>query len=75
MRFSLDPNEERAQSIICIARYLRDTRDKGMILHPHKDKSFEFFANADFSGLWNKDTASEDVSITRRFRVGRPIAP
>lgn len=68
-RFSLDPSGKHAEAIIYIVRYLRNTRDKGMILDPHKDKYFEVFADADVTGLWNKDTASEDVSIAK-LRTG-----
>ena len=64
-RFSIEPEQSQADAIIHLARYLRDTKDEGIILDPNKDKSFEIFADADFVGLWDKESAGEDVSTTK----------
>jgi hypothetical protein len=45
------------------------TRDEGIILSPDVNSSFECYADADFCGLWNKDTAEEDPS-TAKSRMG-----
>ena len=71
-RFSIDPDTTHAQAIIHIARYLRDTRDKGILFDPNKEMSLEVFADADFAGLWNKDIAEEDV-CTSKSRTGYVI--
>ena len=63
--FSIDPDTTHAQAIICIARYLRDTRDKRIIFDPNKEESLEVFADASLAGLWNKDTAEEDVCTSK----------
>ena len=68
-RFSIEPEQSHAEAIIHLARYLRDTKDEGIILDPNKDKSFEVFADADFAGLWDKESAGEDVS-TAKSRSG-----
>ena len=70
--FSIDPDITHAQAIIHIARYLRDTRDKGILFDPNKEMSLEVFADADFAGLWNKDIAEEDV-CTSKSRTGYVI--
>ena len=51
-----------------IVRFLIGTRNEGIILQP-QEVSFECFADADFCGLWNKDTAEED-SNTAKSRMG-----
>jgi hypothetical protein len=51
-----------------IVHFLAGTRGKGIILNP-KITSFECFADADFCGLWNKETAEHDAS-TARSRMG-----
>jgi hypothetical protein len=43
-------------------------RDKGIILSP-KEISFECYADADFCGLWNQDTAEHD-QLTAKSRIG-----
>ena len=64
-RFSIDPDTTHAQAISHIVRYLRDTRDKEILFDSNKEKSLEVFADADFAGLWNKDTAEEDVCTSK----------
>ena len=44
------------------------TSDKGIILNPN-DHSFKVFADADFCGLWNTETAPDDPS-TAKSRSG-----
>jgi hypothetical protein len=51
-----------------IVRFLAGTRGQGIILNPKKT-SFECFADADFCGLWNKETAEHDPN-TARSRMG-----
>jgi hypothetical protein len=35
-------------------RYLKKTRDLGLFFKPDCSRDFEFYCDADFSGLWNK---------------------
>jgi hypothetical protein len=51
-----------------IVWFLAGTRDEGVILSP-KEISFECYADADFCGLWNRDTAEHDAS-TAKSRLG-----
>ena len=67
-RFSQDPKKSHADAVRQIARYLAGTRTQGLILNP-SNKSFECYADAGFSGDWNKATAPFDVS-TARSRTG-----
>ena len=67
-RFSENPKVEHGKALKRIGRYLKGTREKGIILRP-KDTSFKVWADADFSGNWNAETAMED-SDTARSRSG-----
>ena len=68
-RFSSDPRITHGEAVIRIARYLKSRQKEGLILDPHTSKSIEVYADADFSGNWNKLTASEDPS-TSKSRTG-----
>ena len=52
-RFCNDPRASHGKAIKRIGRYLKRTRDKGLIFSPNKDNGFEDWADADFAGGWN----------------------
>ena len=56
-RFSADPKQTHADAVLHLVKYLRATKDKGIILDPKQEKSFEVYADADYSGNWFKKTA------------------
>ena len=68
-RFSSNPKKSHADAVIHLVKYLKATKDKGIILDPNQDKSFEVFADADFSGNWFRRTAEHDAS-TAKSRTG-----
>jgi len=68
-RFTQDPKESHAKAVVHLVRYLQYTSDQGLILDPKKDVALECFADADFSGNWNKITAPHDPS-TAKSRTG-----
>jgi hypothetical protein len=68
-RFSSNPKARHSQAVKRIGRYLLGTRDKGMIIKPDPDKALEVFADADFCGLYNQDTALQDP-VTSKSRTG-----
>ena len=67
-RFSTCPKEEHAQAIRWVARYLKGTRDKGVILRPDKERGLEVFVDADFAGNW--DPSEHEDPDTARSRHG-----
>ena len=67
-RFSADPKKEHGDAIKWLGRYLKGTRDRGIILNPNKE-GFECFVDADFSGNWDSKVASSDAD-TARSRTG-----
>jgi len=69
-RFSVAPKESHARAVRRLCRYLAGTRDKGIILKPTLEgNQFQVWVDADFLGLWNKETAPDDPS-TARSRTG-----
>ena len=67
-RFCEAPTTSHTDAVHHIVRFLIGTRDEGIILKP-REQSLECYADADFCGLWNKETASEDTS-TAKSRMG-----
>jgi hypothetical protein len=57
-RFSQDPRIKHAETVKCIARYLMGNVNQGLIFKP-TDHNFKVWADADFGGLWDKETAAE----------------
>jgi hypothetical protein len=49
-----------------IGRYLKSTRDKGLIMKPSSSLSLDFFADADFAGLWNVEHPDDPISVKSR---------
>jgi len=72
-RFSSNPRESHGEAVRNIVKYLNGTRDRGIILNPKLDKSFEVYVDASFSGEWNKDSAENDAS-TAKSRSGYVIS-
>jgi hypothetical protein len=66
-RFSHDPKQPHGDAVKWLGRYLKATRDKGMILRP-TGNSFDVYVDADFAGNWNPAEAHE--SYTARSRHG-----
>ena len=67
-RFCESPTVMHTEAVHHIVRFLKGTRDEGIILDP-KNVSFECYADADFCGLWNKQTAETDPT-TAKSRMG-----
>jgi hypothetical protein len=65
-RFSADPKQEHGEAIRWLARYLKGTQDKGMILHLNRGKQLEVYVDADFAGNW--DPEESDDRDTARSR-------
>ena len=49
-----------------IVRYLKNTRDKGLIMKPSSKLELEMYADADFAGLWNVEHADDPISVKSR---------
>ena len=71
-RFCADPKQSHIDAVFYLGRYLKGTRHMGLIIDPNKKESFNVWADADFSGNWNKMTAELDSS-TAKSRSGYVI--
>lgn len=67
-RFTADPRMEHGAALKWLGRYLKGTRDKGLILKPNLNKQMEVYVDADFAGNWNYDEG--DHRDTARSRHG-----
>jgi histone deacetylase 1/2 len=70
-RFTANPKLSHAEAIKTIVRYLKGTREMGIILNP-RQQSVECFADASFGGDWYKPTAAHDRT-TAKSRTGYVI--
>lgn len=68
-RFCEEPKQNHAIAVEYIAKYLSGTKDKGIIIMPRGDPIIDVYADADFSGEWNKLNAPFDPS-TAKSRSG-----
>ena len=64
-RFSSDPKVEHARAVEYLVKYLEGTKNKEIIMQPKEGPILEVFADADFSGNWNKNTAEFDSSTAK----------
>ena len=68
-RYSSNPKESHSHAVRYIVRYLMKTRDKGIILKPSDQHSFECYVDADFQGCWDIKTAAEDSTTAAMSRT------
>ena len=64
-RFVEDPKVEHAEAVRWLAKYLKGTRDKGMIFVPNEELGLEVFVDSDFAGNWDKKEAPHDKDTAR----------
>ncbi|KAL7475408.1 hypothetical protein ACHAW6_001324 [Cyclotella cf. meneghiniana] len=68
-KYASNPRKEHGEAIMYIVRYLIKTRNVGLHFKPDSSKGFYCYADADFSGEWNRDFAETDPS-TAKSRSG-----
>jgi hypothetical protein len=70
-RFSVDPKQSHAHALQYIGRYLKGTKDEGLILDPDDTKSIECWVNANFLGLYVKGASVMHLDMmTAKLRTG-----
>jgi hypothetical protein len=67
-KYSSNPREPHGEAVLYPIRYLKKTRDLGTHFKPDRDKAFECYCGADFSGNWNKHFALFDPSTAKSCR-------
>ena len=63
--FSSNPCKLHADAVKQIGRYLIGIQDKGIILRPDSAQSFLVWADANFVGNWNQETAISDATMAK----------
>jgi hypothetical protein len=67
-RYTHHPTEKHGKYLKHIGRYLKGTKDKGLILNPNKNDvlKVECYADADFAGLWNAEDEQDPHCVKSR---------
>ena len=65
-RFTESPKNSHAKALRWLARYLKGTKEKGLILNPNKSKGIEMFVDADFAGNWDKEDSTDPDTARSR---------
>jgi hypothetical protein len=64
-RYAVSPKKEHGEAIKWLGRYLKGTRDKGLILRPDGQSGLEVFVDADFVGNWDAMDTDRDSARSR----------
>ena len=70
-RFTHAPRQSHAVAVKRIARYLKGTRDRGLIFRPSVDWKVDCYVDADFCGLWGSE--DPDDPVISKSRTGYVI--
>jgi len=65
-RFTHAPKASHEAAVIRICRYLKGTRDQGLILKPGNELNVDCFVDADFGGLFSVEDSMDPVSAKSR---------
>lgn len=60
------PKQSHEDAVMRLCSYLRDTKDKGMIMKP-KDTGFKVYTDADFVGGFNKHQTNDPATAKLRI--------
>ena len=64
-RFCKHPKQSHGEAVQRLCRYLKATRDKGIVCNPAKDKSYECWVDADFVGGFDRKIAGTDPTTSK----------
>ena len=65
-RFSSNPKRSHEKALIKIVRYLKGTKDKGIILNADKSRGIECYVDASFAPGWRAEDANEASNLLSR---------
>lgn len=66
-RFNHNPKASHTTAVKTILRYLKHTRNQGMILRPNGKLNMDLYCDGDFAGLYKSDPDSEPSSAKSRM--------
>jgi hypothetical protein len=70
-RYTFKPTNRHVTALKRIGRYLKGTRDKGLIMRPSRHIHVDCYPDADFAGLYNQEDAQDPHCV--RSRTGYVI--
>ena len=65
-RFTHNPKVSHGQAVKRICRYLKGTKDRGMILTPSKNLTVDCYVDSDFAGQWNAEDPQDPLCVKSR---------
>jgi hypothetical protein len=77
-RFSANSKLSHERALKRIVRYLKGTKNKGIVLKPNPEEGIKCYVDADFAGGYHDDTKDDPVSVYSRtgyviFYFGCPV--
>ena len=65
-RFCIDPKLSHEKAIKRLGRYLKHTRDEGIVYNPDTSKGLECYVDADFAGGWTQADSDDAENVMSR---------
>ena len=65
-RFSHEPKRSHEVAVKRIVRYLKGTRNRGLVFRPRDDWKIDCYVDADFCGLWGSEDPDDPVVAKSR---------
>ena len=65
-RFSAAPKLSHERAVKRIVKYLKGTRDKGIIMSPDKEKGIQCFVDADFASGFSDEARDDPIAVFSR---------
>ena len=65
-RFTHNPKASHSVALKRICKYLKGTRDKGLVFNPSPDLKLDCYVDSDFAGLWGYENNQDPVCVKSR---------
>ena len=64
--FTHNPRASHEQAVLRICRYLKGTKDKGLVFKPNQELALDCYVDADFADLWKAEKEEDPVCVKLR---------
>ena len=65
-RFSHNPKASHSAAMKRIYKYLKDTREQGLVFNPSSDLKLDCYVDSDFAGLWGYKNNQDPMCVKSR---------
>jgi hypothetical protein len=65
-RYSSKPKQSHATAVKQIIRYLKRTKDKGIVMKPNGNLGLDCYVDADFAGMYGQEVHTDPTSVKSR---------